>query len=721
MAPPTPEDEYIDNLYKNHSTETLLSRYPDYFQTSQNVEQELAWHAVSREEKTRIKQALKDYFNAGKHWDDPTNVDVDHMPGYMLERGRKYLGTLDKTPLYHLKMNRETGEETEEVYDYMYKFDSGDSNFNKTDGSNKGGMEGGKMNLFNHMRTGDPAHDISQDSVWDSIGTAWWDDLRSGKWWKKMALMPLSLPTAIMDGALSAAGGGNFIATSGNVMENYTWEQAAIDIAVMVAMSAASVVGPGAVIAARASLRKAVGKLATKVGATAAQEKQMLAAGMKRLTGGGRSVHNPELKVPLLTEEEQLANFQDLVDNVHSNEKSWAEQEARTGTQGQEAATVDTSSNVQPGVLRKSTATNTKGRSAAILDVEDKDPFHISAEAYIKPDDRMKQMGDWVYDRALSDTETAVYVNKVDKHVMVANRGSKTAYDWLVSDAQIATGTEGRLPSGFDRFNKAVDDMQRVADVYAKQGYTIDSTGHSLGGGASIYVTKKLGNQPWFGHTWTFNGAATPLSNAAYFLDGAGETLGSKVTNIRQITDAVSFSRQPFGTMKTYAGTFNPVEAHSMGSFGAGEKVTAPLEWLQEHPKVADELIAAGKVVKTPAGYAFKKEVTGGGGNSQPEIHTYKDATGWHWYMGPNKPDPARPKCPGGGYAPNGNVGLCEIDPFRRHRRPVPAAVLGGGSFADPGSNDAVGPGPPILGITPTGITPTGPVRCAVRPRIPYM
>ena len=121
------------------------------------------------------------------------------------------------------------------------------------------------------------------------------------------------------------------------------------------------------------------------------------------------------------------------------------------------------------------------------LQDNDKLAYDFSQQSYKTPDKRTN-VGDYEYDASLSNADTAVWHNKTAKKTHVSNRGSTTAYDWLVSDAQIATGTEDRG----SRFKRAVDTTKRAHEKY---GYNVSTSGHSLGGKTSAYTTEMLGNE----------------------------------------------------------------------------------------------------------------------------------------------------------------------------------------------------------------------------------
>jgi hypothetical protein len=124
------------------------------------------------------------------------------------------------------------------------------------------------------------------------------------------------------------------------------------------------------------------------------------------------------------------------------------------------------------------------------LDEEDRTPYEFAQQSYEKADER-RNIGDYEYDRSLSDVNTAVWHDHKNKRTHVSNRGSISAYDWGVSDAQIATGTE-RYGA---RFQKAID---RTNKAHSKYGYDVSTSGHSLGGKVSSYTTERLGDNDWY-------------------------------------------------------------------------------------------------------------------------------------------------------------------------------------------------------------------------------
>ena len=120
------------------------------------------------------------------------------------------------------------------------------------------------------------------------------------------------------------------------------------------------------------------------------------------------------------------------------------------------------------------------------LSETDRLQWQFANESY-EPELERRDIGQYVYDKELSDKETAVWHNHTDKRTHVANRGSTTAYDWAVSDLQIGLGIEGMG----SRFKKAERETKEAHDKY---GYTTDVSGHSLGGSITTHLTQRLGN-----------------------------------------------------------------------------------------------------------------------------------------------------------------------------------------------------------------------------------
>jgi hypothetical protein len=185
------------------------------------------------------------------------------------------------------------------------------------------------------------------------------------------------------------------------------------------------------------------------------------------------------------------------------------------------------------------------------LDEEDAPAFQFTQQSYKKEGDR-SNVGDYEYDKELSNVDTAVWHDKTSKKTHVSNRGSTSAYDWAVSDAQIATGTEG---SGA-RFNNALNTTRLAHEKY---GYNVQTSGHSLGGKVSAYTTEKLGNEAWYDKGTGFNQGTSAVGRDSLWSKQRRDCSSAnppaycaKQTNIKHEGDPVSMNKDAFGTTKLY-------------------------------------------------------------------------------------------------------------------------------------------------------------------------
>ena len=229
------------------------------------------------------------------------------------------------------------------------------------------------------------------------------------------------------------------------------------------------------------------------------------------------------------------------------------------------------------------------------LDPAELEAYKFADQSYLGTDKR-GDLGDYTYDKDMSDANTAVWHNHTQKKTHVSNRGSTTAYDWGVSDVQIGLGRESKG----SRFKKAV----KVAeDAHKKYGYTIDTSGHSLGGTASSYQTQELGNNDWYGKATTFNsgvsaGASIFSKHRKLCSRTNPDSYCGKITHLKEDGDAVSnrnvlcdvftlgmkpkfcSKRDPFGKTKVFSHSkgkwwrplSNRVKPHSLTNFVRGKK-----------------------------------------------------------------------------------------------------------------------------------------------------
>lgn len=95
-------------------------------------------------------------------------------------------------------------------------------------------------------------------------------------------------------------------------------------------------------------------------------------------------------------------------------------------------------------------------------------------------------------DRDLSTNETKVFVNPNTRKIVLAFRGTalndkKTRFKDIISDFNIFKGSEKKDR----RFKEALRDFDRVHQKYQPKGFTVDTTGHSLGGQLATHVNRE--------------------------------------------------------------------------------------------------------------------------------------------------------------------------------------------------------------------------------------
>jgi hypothetical protein len=145
--------------------------------------------------------------------------------------------------------------------------------------------------------------------------------------------------------------------------------------------------------------------------------------------------------------------------------------------------------------VHKYTPRNIKSQYSNVLAPDVKMYQDFSQYAYNPNNDEVNQKlldGNTGYqlDPTLSSNEHKVFIHPGDKRVVVAYRGTalgdkKTRLKDLVSDAAIAFGMEKHDK----RFKQANVHFQQASDKY--KDYTIDTTGHSLGGQLSKHVNDR--------------------------------------------------------------------------------------------------------------------------------------------------------------------------------------------------------------------------------------
>jgi hypothetical protein len=110
-------------------------------------------------------------------------------------------------------------------------------------------------------------------------------------------------------------------------------------------------------------------------------------------------------------------------------------------------------------------------------------------EAYNKPDERRDRIGDYYYDRSISNDENAIYINKKGRVIhslrgTELNRGIGTLARDLIADLRIATGT-------FENSDRHKRDVKKADEVRSKYGNNTFYVGHSLAGKGSQALANK--------------------------------------------------------------------------------------------------------------------------------------------------------------------------------------------------------------------------------------
>ena len=174
------------------------------------------------------------------------------------------------------------------------------------------------------------------------------------------------------------------------------------------------------------------------------------------------------------------------------------------------------------------------------LSADDRLAFKFADESYKAPDER-KDIGDFEYDKEMSNIDTAVYHNHKTKQTRIGNRGSISKTDWLQTDLTgIAPGRENS-----DKRHQRV--LKQTVDAHEKYGYDVMSHGHSMGASASNYATEKLGDNDWMLGNIGFNPGVSQAGRANYFSKTRRACRSknppkycSKTTNIYEKGDYVS-------------------------------------------------------------------------------------------------------------------------------------------------------------------------------------
>jgi hypothetical protein len=147
-------------------------------------------------------------------------------------------------------------------------------------------------------------------------------------------------------------------------------------------------------------------------------------------------------------------------------------------------------------------------------------------------------------DRELSNKEAKTFID-AEGNPSIVVRGSKSAYDWLVSDPLLAIGKSHLDP----RKRRTNELIEKVKNKYGTENVNI--YGHSLAG--SLISNAKTG-----GHITTYNKGSG--------LGSIGKTINPNQLDIRTGRDIVSLlSKTETGGKKVeIKGSDNPLVAHSI-------------------------------------------------------------------------------------------------------------------------------------------------------------
>jgi hypothetical protein len=185
---------------------------------------------------------------------------------------------------------------------------------------------------------------------------------------------------------------------------------------------------------------------------------------------------------------------------------------------------------------------------------------NISQQAYNKTRDDDVQGYDYI--QQLSNRDSVVYINSITHHVIIGFKGTNSASD-IVPDLAILSGTVGLSP----HFKRAVELYDKVHSMFPP--FTIDLTGHSLGGTIAEYVNKQ---RHISGKVVNFNpgrGIAAVVNAAVCKVFGKYKdknSCGANVTTYRAKTDLVSLLPEHEGKTKNINTGLNPVKAHKLST-----------------------------------------------------------------------------------------------------------------------------------------------------------
>ena len=165
-------------------------------------------------------------------------------------------------------------------------------------------------------------------------------------------------------------------------------------------------------------------------------------------------------------------------------------------------------------------------------------PYKFTKQSYLSIDDRY-DIGNYIYYKKLSNTNTAIWNNKKLNISHISYRGSKDIEDYLITDLEVFLNKVHQS----ERFKKALNITYQVRNKY---GTNLEISGHSLGGTIATYITSCIGKHSWFHKATTFNPGTSPLTTKKNY------QFCHKLTHLRRFGDIVCLANPIFGNSIIY-------------------------------------------------------------------------------------------------------------------------------------------------------------------------
>lgn len=180
----------------------------------------------------------------------------------------------------------------------------------------------------------------------------------------------------------------------------------------------------------------------------------------------------------------------------------------------------------------------------------------------------------WEIDTDLSSSEETIFHNSATGKVIFSARGTDIkSFQDIKTDALLTTKPFGNWNS-IERMQRSMDSFDRVKRVYSNKGYSdFEVTGHSLGGGVALYISRLTGSP-----ATVFN-PSIPITHATGFVDIPNSRI------IRTKHDIVSRGRNGIKggeilNIPTKDGSRTALSAHKMDHFM--QENERPPRWIHE-------------------------------------------------------------------------------------------------------------------------------------------